>query len=408
MARTVERLTARKVETTKQAGMYADGGGLYLQVTKNGAKSWIYRYMLNGRAREMGLGAVRDVPLARAREKAAECRRLRAEGSDPIEARKERRAEARLETAKSITFDECAAQYMDAHSAGWRNAKHHAQWRNTLDQYAKPLFGSLPVQAIDTDLVIKVLKPIWPEKTETASRVRGRIEKVLDLATVRGYRRGENPARWRGHLENLLPKRSKVRSVKHHPALPYAELGAFMAELGEEKGIAARALAFAIYTAARSGEVIGARWDEIDLDTKIWTVPGKRMKAGKQHRVPLSEPALAILNTMRQQRDGDYVFPGSKRGRPLSAAMLKVLKRMKRDDVTVHGFRSTFRDWAADTNYPREVVEMALAHTIGNKVEKAYWRGDLFEKRRLLMQEWARFCGIVRPGGEVVPLKATA
>jgi integrase len=309
-----------------------------------------------------------------------------------------------------MTFREGAETYIAAHKAGWKNPKHAAQWPATLATYVYPVFGDLPVQAIDTGLVMKALEPIWTAKPETATRVRGRIESVIDWATARGYRQGENPARWRGHLENLFPKKSKVRRVEHHPALPYDEIGAFTASLRGQGGIGARALEFLILTAARTGEVIGARWDEFDLAQKVWTVPAERMKAGKEHRVPLSAPALAIVEAMRETRESEFVFPGGKRGKPLSnMAMLKLLKRMGRDDLTAHGFRSSFRDWAAEsTGFPSEVVEMALAHMVGDKVEAAYRRGDLFAKRRQLMEAWARYCEARRVSGDVVNLSAAS
>jgi len=301
-----------------------------------------------------------------------------------------------------MTFDKCAAAYIEAHKASWKKGKHAEQWRGSLRNYASPVFGSSPVQAIDLGLVMKALEPVWRTKSETASRVRGRIEAVLDWATVRGYRKGENPARWRGHLDKLLPARSKIQKVEHHPALPYHEIAEFTAVLRGQEGIGARALEFLILTAARTGEIIGARWDEVDFEEKIWVVPAARMKAGREHRVPLTGTALAILKQMNGIREGDFVFPGGKKTRPLSnMAMLAVLKRMGRSDLTAHGFRSTFRDWAAErTNFPREVVEMALAHTIESKVEAAYRRGDLFQKRRQLMEAWARFCDIEGRGGQ--------
>jgi integrase len=382
------------VTRATEKGLYHDGGGLYLQVTASGAKSWIYRYMLDGRAREMGLGPLHVIPLSEARTRAAECRRLRLDGIDPIEARKGQRDRARLEAATAMTFDACATAYIEAHQAGWQNAKHRDQWRNTLSTYAGPVFGALPVQAVDVGLVMKVLEPIWHMKPETASRLRGRIEVILDWATVRGYRKGENPARWRGHLDKLLPARGKIRKVEHHAALPYRDIPSFMIALREQEGIACQALGLLILTAARTGEVIGARWDEFDLDERIWTVPADRMKAGKEHRVPLSDAAIAVIERLKERRIGDFIFPGGRVGKPLSnMAMLKLLDRMGWGDLTAHGFRSTFRDWAAEqTNFPREVAEMALAHTIGDKVEAAYRRGDLFEKRRQLMEAWANFC----------------
>jgi integrase len=394
MRREMGRLSALMVAKTTEKGMYHDGGGLYLQVAVSGGKSWVYRYMLNGRAREMGLGPLNIISLSEARARAADCQRLRLDGVDPIEARKAKRATARLDATKSVTFDACASAYIGAHKAGWHNPKHQDQWRNTLKTYASPVFGELPVQAIDVGLVMKVLEPIWHDKAETASRLRGRMEAVLDWATVRGYRSGENPARWRGHLDKLLPARGKVRKVEHYAALPYREVPAFMRGLHDQEGIAARALEFLILIAARTGEVIGARWDEFDLDERLWLIPAARMKAGREHRVPLSGPAAAVIRNLEKLRVGEFVFPGRKFTKPLSnMAMLKVLERMDRAELTVHGFRSTFRDWVVEqTNTPGEVAEMALAHTVADKVEAAYRRGDLFEKRRELMKDWTQFC----------------
>jgi integrase len=316
LARELGRLSAVSLRKINTPGLYPDGGGLYLQVTKGGARTWVYRFMLHGRAREMGLGPLHIVGLAEAREKARECRKLRHEGIDPIEARKARQAEQRLAEAGAMTFRECAERYIEAQKAGWKNPKHAKQWPSTLETYVYPVLGALPVQAIDVGLVMKVLEPIWNTKPETAGRVRGRIEAVLDWAKARGYRNGENPAQWRGHLDNLLPARSKVRKVEHHPALPYGEMGDFIARLREQEGIAARALEFLILTASRTGEVIGARWDEFDLEKKVWTVPGERMKAGKEHRVPLSDHAFAIIEGMKAERVNDhpFVFPGGASG----------------------------------------------------------------------------------------------
>ncbi|MCJ2069170.1 integrase arm-type DNA-binding domain-containing protein [Methylobacterium sp. J-030] len=387
------KLTALGVAKLKAPGMYGDGGGLWLQVSGKGGKSWVFRYTLRGKSREMGLGPVSTFSLAEARDKALTCRKLCYEGIDPIEMRREQRQDAAVESAKAITFRTCADGYIEAHKAGWRNDKHAAQWTATLATYAYPVFGDLPVQAVDTSLVLKALEAIWSTKTETATRVRGRIESVLDWAATRGYRRGENPARWKGHLQNLLPKRSKVRKVEHHAALPFKDVPAFMRTLEGQPGIPAKLMIFTILTAARTGEALGARWDEIDLEAAIWSVPAERMKAGAEHRVPLSTAALAILAEM-QGLDDIFVFPGSRRGKPLSnMAMLVLLRRMERAGLTVHGFRSTFRDWASETtHFPSEVVEMALAHTVESKVERAYRRGDLFEKRRDLMDAWATWC----------------
>jgi integrase len=368
--------------------MYADGGGLYLQVTEGG-RSWIYRYMLNKRAREMGLGPLALYGLSEARALAQDARRLRHQGIDPIEARRAAREETRLDAAKTMTFQECAERYIASHCAGWRSAKHAEQWESSLQRIAFPVIGALSVQAIDTALVMKVIEPTWEEKPETASRVRGRIESILDWAKVRGYRAGENPARWRGHLDHLLPARSKVLKANHYAAMPYKDLPGLLVELRNKKGIDARALEFTILTAARVSEAVGAHWSEINGD--MWTVPAERMKGGKPHRVPLSRRAIDLLETL--PRDGDLIFPGPKFGRALNInAPRKLLIRMGHR-VTVHGFRSSFRDWAAElTNFPSEVVEMALAHVVGSKVEQAYRRGDMFEKRRRLMQQWATFC----------------
>ncbi len=411
MARQIGRLSALAVSRARKRGMYADGGGLYLQVSASGARSWIYRFMIDGTAGWMGLGPLHDVTLADARVAAFEARKLRRAGINPIKARDDARAEVRLEAARSITFKDAAERYMEAHKAGWRNAKHRDQWRTTLETYAYPVFGPLPVQSVDVALVMRVLEPIWATKTETASRVRGRIESILDWASARGYRLGENPARWRGHLQNLLPRRSRVQKVLHLPALPYGEIGAFMAGLRRQEGTAASALEFLILTACRTGEVIGARWGEFNIGEASWTVPAERVKSGREHRVPLSPAALALVNFMKEVRateHGDgFVFPGGKRDRPLSdTALSAVEKRLGRSDITVHGFRSTFRDWAAErTNYPREVAEMALGHAVGDKVEAAYRRSDLFEKRRRLMHEWSRFCHSGAKAGEVVAIR---
>ena len=409
MPRMVHRLSPLAVARAKTKGMLADGGGLYLQVGAGGAKSWIFRFKRSGTERWMGLGSAGEVPLRDAREAASECRRRIRAGIDPISGREAARGQAAAEAAKAITFKECAEKYIDAHKTAWRNAKHAAQWQSTLATYAEPVLGALSIAAIDTGMVLTVLEPIWTAKAETASRVRGRIEAVLDWAAARGYRQGENPARWRGHINKLLPARSRARTVKHHPALPYDDLAAFMTTLRAEDGIAAKALEFLILTVGRTGEVIGAEWPEIDFKAKTWNVPGERMKTGRPHRVPLSPPALSVVQSMKG-RDARFVFPGGKHKHPLSnMAMLALLERMGREYLTVHGFRSTFRDWAAErTNYAREVAEMALAHAIGDKVEAAYRRGDLFDKRRRLMEEWAKFCGMTKAASrdKVVSLAA--
>jgi integrase len=394
-------------------GMYNDGGGLYLQVGANSA-SWIFRYKFDGRraARDMGLGSAAIVSLAEARERALHYRRMLAEDPprNPLDERRAARERRRLEAAKAMSFRECAEAYIAAHQAGWKNPKHAAQRPATLGSYVYPVMADLPVAAVDVGLVMRVLEPVWTTKPETASRVRGWVESVLDWATARGYRAGENPARWRGHLDKLLPKRSKVQRVEHHAALPYAEIAAFLAELRSHDGITPRALEFAILTAARTGAVIGATWSEIDLEGRLWTIPAERMKAGREHRVPLSEPAAAILRARRAVRESEFVFPGQRPGRPLSnMSLLMQLRRMGRGDLTTHGFRSTFSDWCAEkTSFPAEVREMALAHTVGDKVEAAYRRGDLFEKRRALAEAWARFCAGTEDDNVVVPLRRVA
>jgi integrase len=424
----IGKLNALKVAREKRPGLYGDGGGLYLQVGERGTKSWVFRYWValrdpttgalirdpttnkvKGKGREMGLGSLITVSLAEARDRALECRKLRERDIDPIDARTAAKRDAALAQACSLKFKEAAEAYIAAHRVAWKNDKHAAQWPATLIRYAYPLIGNLPLPLIDTTLVMKVLEPIWSEKPETASRLRGRIESVLDWATVRGYRTGDNPARWRGHLDKLLPARSKVRKTKHHSALPYPELPAFLVKLREQDGIAARALEFTVLTAARTGETIGAKRSEIDKKNKVWTVPAERMKAGKEHRVPLSGRALQILEDVSasDHDKDDFLFPGRSIGEPLSnMAMLTVLRRMGHGGLTVHGFRSTFRDWAAEqTKFTNEVLEIALAHTIGNKTEASYRRGDLFEKRRALMEAWSRYCERPISEGSVVPLR---
>src|ERR1051326_2309874 len=409
MARPIEKLTWNQVLRAKRSGYYGDGGGLWLRVGPTGAKSWVFRYRAGGKQREMGLGAIRLLNLAEARAKARECEKaIRLEGRDPIDQRKAERAAIRVDAAKAMTFRQCAEAYIADRT--WKNTKHAKQWPATLARYAYPVIGDLPVQLIDTPLVLAVLKPIWTIKPETASRVRQRIEAVLGWATVHEYRTGDNPARWQNHLDKALQQKTDIRKVKHHAALPDAEIGEFMAQLREQPGTAARALEFAILTAARTGEVLGARWSEIDTAERVWIVPAERMKAGREHRVPLSDRAIALLNEKGGGHSvpGAFVFPGARRGSPLSnMSLLMALRRMGRPDLTTHGFRSTFADWAAEqTNATHEVREMALAHAVGNKVEAAYRRGDMFEKRRQLAEAWARYCERGEREGDVVALRA--
>lgn len=395
MAKGLHRLSALKVSKTTERGRYSDGGGLYLQVTRDGVKSWVFRYMRHKKARTMGLGPLHTVSLADARIKAMECRKLLLNGSDPLASRQAEAEERRARHARSKTFAQCCEAYVEAHKAGWRNAKHVTQWTNTLTTYAYPVLGDLAVSDITVDLVMSVLEPIWTKKNETASRLRGRIEAVLDWATVREFRTGDNPARWRGHLDHLLPPPSKVQKVEHHAALPHAEVAAFMKMLRAQESLAARALELLILTATRTGSVIAATVGEFDLQNKIWTIPPEHMKGNKEHRVPLTRHALSLLTRLcENKKKEDFVFPGQRDGEHLSnMAMLQLLKRMKRHDLTSHGFRSTFRDWAGEfTQHPREVAEAALAHTLKDKVEAAYARSDLFIKRVQLMHDWATYC----------------
>lgn len=406
------KLSARFVQTAKYPPKWhSDGAGLYLRVTKDGNKSWVFVFPFPGykSPREMGLGSYPAVSLERAREYAEEARVGVRNGIDPIEKKKNRRQSAALERGKAMTFDQCASAYIEANRAGWKNKKHADQWENTLNTYASPIIGKLPVDAIDTGLVLKVLEfeQLWTTKPETASRVRGRIEAVLGWATVRGYRQGDNPAMWRNHLDKVLPARSSVAKVEHHQAMAYAVIGAFIEKLRTQAGVAPSALEFAILTAARSGEVIGATWQEFDLDNASWTIPAERMKAKKEHCIPLAARTLEIVKELLPLKtsDADPVFKG-KGGKAFSnMALLAVLKRMELATLTTHGFRSTFRDWAGETTaYPREVIEHALAHQLKDKAEAAYARGTLFDKRRRLMDEWAKYCNTVTKGATVTPI----
>lgn len=389
----IGKLSAFQVARASKPGSYSDGGGLYLRITPAGVKSWVYRFMLNYRVREMGLGPCTTVSLKEARERAFKCRKLRNDGIDPLEERRRERAKAALEDLNRMTFKEAANAYMEVYEPGWRNPKHIEQWHSTLATYVNPVLGAVPVQDINTAMVLKVLEPIWKTKSETASRVRGRIEAILDWAKVRGMRQGDNPARWRGHLDKILPAKSRVRTVQHRPALPFEEIPDFFVALRQRPAYAARAMEFTILTAARSGEVLGARWKEIDVGAKVWTVPADRMKTRREHRVPLSAPALWVIERMQEVRDSDYLFTGEKRLHLSNMSMLMLLRRMERGDLTTHGFRSSFRDWVSEcTSFSGEVAEAALAHIVGDKVEAAYRRGDLFNKRRELMDAWGQYC----------------
>jgi integrase len=390
MNKQVNRLTAKRIAKLGD-GRHHDGHGLVLNI-KGTAKSWLLRYQRDGRERWLGLGPLHVFGLSEARLRAKQARQKIYDGEDPIDAKKQRRAQRRLEAASAVTFGQCANAYVDAHRAEWTR-RHHEQWLNSLRDWVLPKIGDLPVAAIDTAAVLSVLRPIWTTKTVTAVRIRSRIECVLDYARTAGYRTGENPARWKGHIENLLPKPSKVAKVQHLDAMPYKEVPAFLVELREREDISARALEFAILTAARSGEVVSACWSEIDFAGKIWTIPSERMKSGREHRVPLSDAALELINQL--PRKSDYLFP-SKRARQVRGEfIIHLLRAMGHAKITAHGFRSSFRDWAGErTNFPREIAEAALAHRTGDATELAYRRGDALEKRRQLMEAWARYCSI--------------
>jgi integrase len=406
MTRQINRLSPLAVGRPSPPGNYADGAGLYLQVSATGSKSWMYRYTNAGKSHEMGLGSLHALNLAQARARARECSNMRANGTDPLGAKRAVVAKKKLEDATAITFDAACSTYIGAHEPTWKNAKHRVQWRSSLARYASPVIGSMPVGAIETAHVMRIISPLWLTKSPTAARVRSRIETVLSWATVSGYRQGANPARWKGHIDQLLPARGKVRRVKHFAALPYADLPQFMIDLRAHDDVGARALELTILCAMRTGETLEVRWSEIDLLAKVWTVPAERMKGGHAHRVPLSPRAVAILQGL--PRENEYVFPGARAGRPMaSMTMLKVLERMERSDVTVHGFRSTFKDWARErTSFPNEVSEAALAHTNGDAVEAAYARGDLFVKRARLMQAWAEYGAKTPAAGQVIALRA--
>lgn len=392
--------------------MYAVGvvPGLLLQVTSAGGRSWILRVKIGNKRREIGLGGYPAVTLAQAREKARAIREDIANGVDPVEQRRAARSALMATQGARITFDECAEKFIEAKAAEWRNPKHRAQWAATLKKYASPVIGSLDAQDITLAHIVKILEAdnLWTTKTETASRLRGRIESVLDWATVRGYRTGDNPARWKGHLDKLLPAPTKTKVVKHHAALPYTQINAFLTELRGREGIAAKALEFVILTAARSGEVRGACWDEVDLDAALWTIPASRMKAAKEHVIPLTQQAVTLLKSLPSTPDNSLVFPAPRGGVLSDMTLGAVLKRMGRSDLTTHGFRSTFRDWAGEmTAHPREVIEHALAHQLKDKAEAAYARGSLLIKRRKLMNEWSAYCERAQGNeGVVVPIRA--
>ncbi|MGG7055469.1 tyrosine-type recombinase/integrase [Nitrosomonas sp. ANs5] len=391
--RRIQNLTARKCETIKEPGYYADGQNLYLQVSKALSKSWLFIYKFQGRKHEVGLGGYPDISLAVARDGAARWRKVLIAGDNPIEIKREQEYKKHCSRIDNPTFAQCANKFIESHQAGWKNPKHAQQWKNTLDHYVLPIIGNLQVKQIDTGLVMRVLEPIWLEKNETASRLRGRIENILDWASVHKYRQGDNPARWRGHLDKLLSSPNKIQRIKHFKALPYHEMNGLLLALRSNSSISAMALEFLILTAARTGEVIGSQWNEIDFNQKIWIIPAERMKVKKEHRVPIASRTLEILSNVKQLKVNDYIFPGRTRNGGLSnAAMDKLLQVTLNYDATVHGFRSTFRDWASEiTNFPHEMCEMALAHSIKNQAEAAYRRGDMIEKRRVMMEAWLTY-----------------
>lgn len=411
MGRKASEITPLAVSRLKEPGLHFVGGvsGLALQILPPtsggpGGRTWILRATIGGKRRDMGLGGFPDVTLAMARDAARKAREKIRDGVDPIAERQAARSALLADAAKVVSFKEAAEAYIVVHEASWKNPKHRAQWRSSLKSYAYPSIGALSVRDIALPHILKILEPIWQTKTETATRLRGRVELVLDWATARGHREGLNPARWRGHLDKLLAKPSKVSRVEHHAALPVGKAAEFMARLRTAEGIGAKALQFAILTAARSGEVRGATWDEIDMDAKVWTIPAARMKAGREHRVPLSPAAIALLKSLPTMGETDFVFAAPRGGQVSDMTLSAVLRRMKVPAVP-HGFRSTFRDWASErTSYPGDMAEMALAHAIGNKVEAAYRRGDMFEKRRRMMAEWATFLGRTEKTGSVISI----
>ena len=406
MARQRNKLNDKQIKSLNEEGRYNDGGNLYLQVTKTGTKSWLFVYKIANRRRMMGMGSYPDLSLAAARLKASEFRRQLIDGVDVLAARKEERKELRVEMESRKTFEWCAREYMRLHQVEWKNSKHRDQWSSTLETYAFPVIGRLAVSEIKTQHMAKILSPIWHKKWETAKRVRGRIEKILDWAKVLDYRSGENPAVWRGNLEHILPKKSANQQVRHHPALPYSSIPRFISELRLREGVSAKALEFTILCAARTGEILGARWDEMDTQNGVWRIPAERMKAGLEHRVPLSRLANVLIQQLHDARSSDFVFTRKESNRPLSdMVLLQLLKRMGWSQITVHGFRSTFRDWAAEkTSHPGEAVEKALAHAIGG-VERAYRRGDLLEKRRSLMEDWSAYCDGKPFTADIIPMR---
>ncbi len=389
----------QKLVKESNHGMTNDGDGLYLKIGKGGGASWIYRFRWNGRLRDMGLGSYADKTLSNARESAAENRKLVKQGIDPLAVREQKNEKKSV----TVTVTHCAARYIQSHRRSWRNAKHARQWVSTLKTYVRPVIGNLPVEEVTTQDILKILTPIWTVKNETAKRVQGRIENILDFAAAHEYRDQVNPARWRGHLDKLLAKPSRVQKVNHHPAMPYDQVATFMGSVQLYKSMSSKALLFLILTATRTSEVLNAEWKEIDIGKATWQIPAERMKANREHRVPLSKQAIDLLLSLSRVKGNSFIFPGMKAGRPLSnMSLLQFMRGLgygpsgEKGNYVPHGFRSSFRDWTGEvTSYPRDVAEMALAHAIENKVEAAYRRGDLFEKRRAMMQHWADYTFLV-------------
>lgn len=415
MPKTAKELSALAVKSLKGDGRYAVGGvtGLYLRIAGS-SRAWVLRLQVEGKRHDIGLGSFSSMGLSQARDAAREAildhRRKAKAGIDPMAEKRERKAAIKAEKAKAKTFAECAAAYVTDHKDGWKNAKHAKQFSATLETYANPVIGQLAVARIETAHILEILKPLWTTKSETASRLRGRIEVVLSWAKFHGYRDGDNPARWRGHLDQVLPAKSAVAKVEHHAALPYAQIGSFMAELRKREGISARALEFATLCASRSGEVRLATWGEVDLEAALWTIPADRMKAQKEHCVPLSTAAVALLRALPRVEGSPFIFAAPRGGALSDMSLTAVLKRMDRGDLTQHGFRSTFRDWAGETTaYPREVIEHALAHQLKDKAEAAYQRGTLLTKRARLMADWSTYCGqVAGSGSNVIAMQGAA
>lgn len=407
MAKQINKLSDRGIKSQNKSGRYADGNGLYLQVSTSGAKSWLFRYMLDGKSREMGLGSIRTETLSQAREKAKHCKKLLKSGTDPIRDRQERIAIEKADNKEMLSFQKCTEGYLKSHSASWRSARHAEIWLSSVKRFAYPIIGSIHVNKIERRHIMNILDPIWREKTDTASRLRGRLESILNWATVQEYRKGDNPARWRGYLDQLLPKPSEIHTVKHFAALPYRKINSFTTKLKEREALSALALRLIILTACRSIEMREAEWSEFDLERATWTIPNERMKMKKEHVIPLCEEALEVLQSIPRTDDSKHLFTGPRSKKPMSDVVFKkLMERMGVTGITTHGFRSTFRDWAAEqTSFPREVIEACLAHQLKDKTEAAYFRSNLLDKRRELMNKWAEYTQqVALESGQVISI----